>query len=101
MIDRIREMGIRYQGRLLALGIVLVLFWVAFLDSHSLYKRWTWQRELSELTEQNEMLLQEIARLRAALEEELTDEEVERLAREQYGMQRPGETVHPVESADR
>ena len=101
MNDRLRELGSRYRGRFIWIGVILLLVWIGFLDSHSLYKRWTWHQELTELTIQNEMLREEIARLRAELAKDLTDEEVERIAREQYGMQRPGETVHPVEPKDR
>ncbi len=100
MIDRIRDLLVEYRARFLGLGVILLLVWIAFLDSHSLYKRWTWHNELVGLTEQNQLLREEIERLRTELATDLTDEQIERIAREQYGMQRPGETVHPIESPD-
>lgn len=48
------------------------------------------------MTAENEQLRETVARLEAELERGLTDEEIERIAREQYGMRREGETVYPL-----
>ncbi len=78
-------------------GLILLLLWVLFLDSHSLLKRWKWHRELVAIKKENAYLEQRIQKLERKLETPLSDEDVERIAREQYGMHRPGETVYRVQ----
>ena len=68
-----------------------------FLDSHSLLKRMTWHNEYTEVSQENERLRADIGRLEKEVNEGLSDEAVEKIAREEYGMHRPGETVYPVE----
>ncbi len=68
-----------------------------FLDSHSLLKRMTWQSEYTEVRQENEKLRADIEQLEKEVGEGLSDEAVEKIAREEYGMRRPGETVYPVE----
>lgn len=82
---------------LLALGAALLLVWVAFFDSHSLLKRLRWHHEHEQLATENERLRQQIEALQQKLGQPLPDEVVERIAREEYGMKRPGETVYPIE----
>ncbi|NNE71947.1 MAG: septum formation initiator family protein [Rhodothermales bacterium] len=96
MIDRAREMLARYRGYMIGAAAILLIFWIGFLDSHSLLKRYQWHREADALKRDNAALQEEIDRLEMELGKDLTDEEVERIAREQYGMQREGETVHPL-----
>lgn len=71
-----------------------------FLDSHSLLKRMTWRSEYLEVREDNEKLRRDIAELEKEVSEGLSDEAVEKIAREEYGMRRPGETVYPVATPD-
>ena len=96
MIDRVGELLAPYRRVMLIVAAGLLFVWIAFLDSHSLAKRVALHREAESFREQNQALVQEIERLEAELERDLTDEQVERIAREEYGMQRPDETVHPV-----
>ena len=74
-----------------------VLVWVLFFDSHSLWQRYQWHQELEATTQENAELRQEIERLRAKLDRPLTDSLVERIAREEYGMKKPGETIYRIE----
>ncbi len=79
------------------LGIAaFFLIWVAFFDSHSLYKRFTWSQEASKLAAENQYLERQIKELEHQLSTELPDEVIEQLARERYGMRKKGETVYPV-----
>jgi cell division protein FtsB len=82
---------------LLAIGAALVLVWVAFFDSHSLIKRIRWHHEHEHLSAENERLRQQIETLQYKLQQPLSDDVVERIAREAYGMRRPNETVYPIE----
>ena len=88
----------RNLRRLTMWAVAAVLgFWIVFLDSHSLFKRVQWHREHSALQAENVRLAEEIALLEHQLATGISDEVVERIAREQYGMQRPAETIYRVE----
>ena len=80
---------------LLAL-ILLIGIWLAFFDSHSLLKRYRWHQERELLHRENQALQQRIDVLDSKLKKGLSKEDVERIAREQYGMRRPGETVYRI-----
>lgn len=69
--------------------------WLTFFDSHSFLRRATWHYERAELAEENEELQERIGEIEASLERGLTAEDVERIAREEYGMRRRGETIYP------
>jgi len=77
---------------------VFLLLWIAFFDSHSLLRRYRWHAEYERLQQENQRLEQETERLSKKLAEPLSDETIEQIAREEYGMVRPGETVYRVES---
>jgi cell division protein FtsB len=79
---------------------VVLLVWITFFDSHSLLRRYQWHQELEQLTQENERLRQDIQRLETKLDQPLSDDTVEEIAREEYGMKRPGETVYRVETGD-
>ncbi|MEX1055819.1 MAG: septum formation initiator family protein [Rhodothermales bacterium] len=90
--------GKRRLRRRLAAGAILFMgMWLAFFDSHSFMKRISWHRDYSALQEENAALAAEIERLEREVDRGLSDEMVEKIAREHYGMRRDGETVYPVE----
>lgn len=80
---------------LIAIGAA-VLVWVTFFDSHSLWSRYSFYQERSTLLEENARLQADIEELEELLAAPLTDEDVIRIAREEYGMSREGEVVYPV-----
>ncbi|PSR02323.1 MAG: septation ring formation regulator EzrA [Bacteroidetes bacterium QS_8_68_28] len=85
-------------GRGLALGaVVLVVVWVAFFDSHSIQKRLRFRQQHARLTAENDSLRRQIEALQEKLQSPPADSTIERIAREEYGMRRPGETVYRVE----
>lgn len=77
-----------------------VLVWIAFFDSHSLLRRYQWHQDRDQLATENQQLREEIERLRRQLDRPLTDSLVERIAREEYGMKRPGETVYRLKTEE-
>ncbi len=95
--DEVRR---RMSRRLILSIAIFTIVWIAFFDSHSLVKRFSWHQEHAELLAQNEAVAAEIERLELELEKGLSDEVVEEIAREHYGMRRPGETVYRVKTRD-
>ncbi len=75
---------------------VFILVWISFLDSHSLYFRYRLHREKSIIEQDTTLIGRRIRDLEVRLQRRLTDAEVERIAREQYGMSKDGETVYPI-----
>ncbi len=88
------------RRRILIVGLVLVVGWLAFGDSHSLWRRARYTQQLHALEVENRQLREQNEALAARLEAGLSDGLVERVAREQYGMRRPGETVYRVTTGD-
>ncbi|MEM8600628.1 MAG: septum formation initiator family protein [Bacteroidota bacterium] len=88
------------RRRLGLLGLVLLAAWVTFFDSHSLVRRAAFLMEHRALRAENTALQEAIEQREAELAAPLTNATVERLAREQYGMRRPGETVYRTEAED-
>ncbi len=76
---------------------VSIAVWISFFDSHSLLRRYSWNREANQLEIENAAMRVEIEDLNARLQEGLSDEMVEKIAREEYGMQRPGDTTYRFE----
>ncbi|MEM1042776.1 MAG: septum formation initiator family protein [Bacteroidota bacterium] len=94
--------GSRFRRGLLLLGLAVAAVWFAFFDSHSLVQRVRYYAEAQALAAENTRLQEANRALERDLDAGLSDEVVEQVAREQYGMRRPGETVYPVkESEDR
>lgn len=99
MFERAKDLlgrpGLR--RRLVIGGLALLGIWFVFFDSHSLVKRIQYVNERAQLSEDVQRLRTANEELEAKVEAGLTDDVVERVAREQYGMRRNGETVYPVE----
>ncbi len=82
-------------------GVLLaVLIWVGFFDSHSLLQRYRWHQEHDRLKSENERLREDIRELREKLDRPLSDSLIERIAREEYGMKRPDETIYRLKESD-
>lgn len=82
---------------LLMLLSAFVVVWFVFIDTYSLKTRWDLhvqkkelQKKTAELNAQSEELKKKIKEL------ESNDAILEKIAREEYGMRKPGETVYKV-----
>lgn len=96
-----KVLGARSLRKRIAIAVAGVLcIWVVFFDSHSLYKRISWHQQARQLSAENQELERMIDELDRQLEVDISDEMIEQLAREQYGMRREGETVYPVKVID-
>ncbi|MEX0685777.1 MAG: septum formation initiator family protein [Balneolales bacterium] len=78
------------------LGVFLVV-WFGFLDSYSLYTRYQLNKEKKELIQSTDKLRSESKILEAKIKAIETNPLVlEKIAREDYGMRKPGETVYRI-----
>ncbi len=84
------------RKRTLLIALLALGLWLLFFDSHSVLRRVQWHHEHQALLEENARLEAEIATLEAQMQALDSDLVIERIAREQYGMRRPGETVYRV-----
>ena len=96
LTHRLRDIFERFSRAVFLLGGVVILVWFVFFDSYNLITRIQLHREKSELRSSNEAMESRIAELRQRVDEGLTDEDIERIAREEYGMSREDETVYPL-----
>lgn len=94
-------MSKRLRFHLVATALVALAVWVAFFDSHSLLRRVAYAGELERLTDENTRLAAQNDDLEARVDRGLDASTVEKVAREQYGMRRPGEHVYRVEADSR
>lgn len=97
MVPTLRKLFSK-RSTLVAVGVIILL-WVLFLDSHSVLNRVRWHREAERLREENAKMEAVIAEAKDELSRRNDEKEIERIARESYGMRRDGETVYRVEES--
>ncbi len=74
------------------------ILWFLFFDTYSLYTRYDLNQRKTNLEHRIEHLRQEADLLESQLEELRDNPDLlERIAREEYGMRRPGERVYTIE----
>lgn len=74
-----------------------VALWIGFLDTYSLWTRYSLSRERADLIRRTEELNRQSAELSRKIADLQRDPALlERIAREDYGMRRPGETVYRI-----
>lgn len=95
MFKSLRQL-LMQRRTLVVLGVV-VLLWVLFVDSHSVLNRVRWHREAERLRVENQKMEAVISQTTQELSRRDDKEEIERIAREAYGLRRDGETVYRVE----
>jgi cell division protein FtsB len=84
---------------LLSILAIFIILWIGFFDTFSLWNRLQLEREKRSLIKKTELLVAETEALRIRIESLRNNPAlVERIAREQYGMRRPGETVYRIKN---
>jgi len=81
-------------GGFIAAWLLLQFIW---FDSYSWVRYQQWQQEYQQLVEENQQLMSEIEQIEGFLEATPSDYLIEKIAREQYGMRRDGDTVIKVQ----
>lgn len=77
------------------LFVGFVLIWVGFFDNHSLLTRYQLHKQHTELLKRIELLKEETRKVEQKIEALENDPaQLERIAREEYGMRRPGEVIY-------
>lgn len=74
-----------------------VVIWFAFIDTYSLWTRYQLSERKEDLKIKTAQMEAETARLRQQIQDLKNDPALlERIAREEYGMKKEGETVYKV-----
>ncbi|MEX0994614.1 MAG: septum formation initiator family protein [Balneolaceae bacterium] len=82
---------------LVSILVAFVAIWFAFFDTYSLLTRYQLQQRKADLEKRAEQLQQETEDLEQKIEElESNPELLEKIAREEYGMRKPDETVYKI-----
>lgn len=85
---------------ILILGGFLFI-WFSFIDTYSIWTRIELMQRKSELKAKKEQLKAETAALKEKIEDLKTDPFLlERIAREEYGMKKEGETVYKIKEIE-
>lgn len=78
-----------------------ILVWFAFIDTYSLWTRLELYNKKNDLIQKTEQLEAETARLKQQIQDLRNDPALlERIAREEYGMKKEGETVYKIKVKD-
>ena len=82
---------------LVILLAAFVVAWFTFIDTYSLKTRWDLYTQKEDLKERTEELNNRSEELKVKIERLNEDPALlEKIAREEYGMRKPGETVYKV-----
>lgn len=82
---------------LIALLAFFLVIWFGFFDTYSVWTRIQLEREKRSLLQKTEQLVHDTALLRERIEAlENNPALLERIAREEYGMRKPGETIYRI-----
>ncbi len=74
-----------------------LVLWFGFLDNYSIYTRYQLHQEKAELKREIEQLRTETELLETQINQLHTDSfHFERIAREEYGMKKPGEVIYEI-----
>ncbi len=82
---------------LLTLLVLFLVIWFGFLDTYSLWSRHELSQKKEDLIEKTAELKQQTKQLDQKIDDLKNNPElIEKIAREEYGMRRKGETVYRV-----
>ncbi len=83
-------------NRLLVITILFFLVLITFIDKNNLVDSWQVRQNIKALEEQKAYYLKKIAEDSTVLENLKDNDYLEQLARENYLMKRPGETIYVI-----
>lgn len=78
-----------------------VVIWFLFIDSYSLLTRFQLNQQKKDLIERTDELKKQTVDLEQKIQDlEDNPDLLEKIAREEYGMRKPGETVYKIKEED-
>ncbi len=78
--------------------LLMLVIWFGFIDTYSVRTRILLNSEKNELVRETERLREETAEIQQKMEDLSSDPGLlEQLAREEYGMRKPGEIIYRVQ----
>jgi len=78
-----------------------IIIWIGFIDTYSLYTRYRISQERSDLIQKTQQLEKETLELEQKIKDIQNNRELlEKIAREEYGMKKPEETVYIVRTEE-
>jgi len=96
-VDEIKDRVKKVLSRKYLVATVLFLAWILFFDENSIVSHQRQRRELREMLEQKENYIKQIEADKIKMEELKSDaDDLEKFAREEYYMSKPGEEVFVV-----
>lgn len=79
--------------------VAFIAVWFIFIDTYSLLTKFQLESRKSDLIERTEEYKERTSELEQKIEElESNPDLLEKIAREEYGMRKPGETVYRIKS---
>lgn len=85
------------KSLLFSLLAAFVVIWFSFIDVYSVKTRWNLSQQKTELIQKTEELSAKSEQLNQKLHSLEQDPALlEKIAREEYGMRKPGETVYKI-----
>ena len=85
------------KSYLLYLLAAFLLIWFSFIDVYSIKTRWELAQKKKELIEKTDELAAKSEQLKVKMNSLEKDPALlEKIAREEYGMRKPGETVYKI-----
>ncbi len=86
------------RSLLFSVLLLMLVLWFGFIDTYSFRTRLQLNKEKNELIRETERLKEEAAEIQQKMEDlESSPGLLEQLAREEYGMRKPGETIYRVQ----
>lgn len=89
------------KSLLIGLLAACIVMWFLFFDTYSLMTKIQLENQKKELIERTEDYQEKAAELEKKIEDlENNPELIEKIAREDYGMKKPDETVYKIQKTD-
>ena len=86
---------------LVSLLAVFIIVWIGFIDTYSLYTRYKITQERKDLIQKTQQLQKETVELEQKIKDIQGNKALlEKIAREEYGMKKPEETVYIVRTEE-
>lgn len=86
---------------LVSLLAVFIIVWIGFIDTYSLYTRYKITQEREDLIQKTQQLQKETVELEQKIKDIQGNKALlEKIAREEYGMKKPEETVYIVRTEE-